>query len=86
MLEVLGLTVVLAGIAGLLIEPRASLVVVPSLAGFYAIDQYYDVFVSPRIRTAVIWWFVLIAGLFATAQSVSLVPTFAVDAHNSTSS
>ena len=80
MLEVLGLSVVLAGVAGLLIEPRAALVVIPVLAGLYAINQYYDVFRSPRIRTAVVWWFVLIMGLFATAQSASLVPTFGVDA------
>ena len=76
-LEVLGFAVVLVGVAGLFTEPRAALVVIPVFAGFYAINKYQDIFRSPRIRTAVVWWLVLVTGLstvlFATAQNSTLL-------------
>jgi len=82
LLEALGLIVLLVALGGLFIEPRAALVVIPVLAGFYAINKYQDIFGSPRVHTAAVWWFVLITslitGLFPAAQSTTLVPTLGV--------
>lgn len=89
LLEALGLTVLLFGVVGLFTEPRAALVVIPVLAGFYAINKYYDVFGSSQVRTASVWWLVLVTSLSAvlyTSLPTSLlqgVTSLPVTAQNS---